>query len=466
MKKFLITVMALCFMLAALVGCGGGGNANKETTLTVYYENVLNPASGSGDAIISTFGGLISSGSTANVSEQVLTAYEHTKYVVEGMKAKGYDVVYEDGGWGEPLRTKQTNALLTGVGPDVFIGEGQMPEFAQQGYLRPFPDDLAQFVRENCYPAAYESMEFDGKIYGVAVSPAPSMLIINKELAYKIWGEDYKAPTTWDEWIQQMEEVTEWSASSGNDTGKNVMPGGPFFGTNYGSYLRTNNFFNQVGASFYDEETLAPTFETDKVTQVLTFFQQIKAANSGGNMSTSQEGIDTKFIANEIVFKIDHAGMVYYHEEQFNQEVIVAPYPKPTADTPDANMLIATTFFGVPTYVNDSKAEVGFDYIRLCLDEGAQTPIRDLGFKCAALKSVVSDDLFEKFPYMEYSYQVVAQNNVLSIPVFPYDNSKCWAEVGKAIRASVTSGESIASILSSAQDQLELYYENYQNSLK
>jgi multiple sugar transport system substrate-binding protein len=68
-------------------------------------------------------------------------------------------------GWAEQLTQKQMNAFLAGTGPDVLVGETQMPGFAFNGYLLPFPDALAAKVRSEVIPGAYGPMEVDGKIY-------------------------------------------------------------------------------------------------------------------------------------------------------------------------------------------------------------------------------------------------------------------------------------------------------------
>jgi multiple sugar transport system substrate-binding protein len=460
MKKgeLLLAIVITCSLIfGVLAGCRKEEN---EDTVIVLFENTLNPNIGDGRAIVDNIEKIIVENPNAyNALEK--TRYEHTKYVVNAMEEKGYKVTYEDWGWGEPLRRKQTTAMSVGYGTaDVFIGEAQMVDFAYNNYLLPFPDNLADYVRQNCYPGAYKSMEIDGKIYGVANSAVPSALLVNKTIADKVYPDGYTAPETWADWLQQMQDVKDW-ASTQTGTERNIKPGGPSFAENSpGSALRYYNFMQQTGSSLYDKETKKPTFDTQNVADALKLYRDIKTVNV--TMSTEDSALLNDFVNDKLMFIIDGIGMETSLPIIYNKEIYVVPYPKPAAYMVDTNLLIATSFYGVPAYESEKRQPMAFEYIKTILEDGAQLPIRDLGFKCTPLRKIVDEEfLASKSARYTMMYDIMKDENLRTLPNFPYDNTTAWSYVGRAVKEATITSNDLSDIMKAAQTSLMIMYDNY-----
>ena len=213
MKKILL-IASLSLFVCGLISCGDNSSTTKEAgskELVVLYDQAINAGVGNADDVIENLADSIDSASSV-----MQTAYSHTVILNYAMHELGFDLVYDDWGWAESLMQKQTLAFLAEDCADFMIGETQMPGYAKQGLLKPFPEPLANYIRENLLPAAYKPMEIDGEIYGVATQPSVSLLVYNQAIIDEVFGDGYTPPLTWDEWLSDMEAVA----------AKSYVPGG------------------------------------------------------------------------------------------------------------------------------------------------------------------------------------------------------------------------------------------------
>ena len=452
MKKFIITLL---FVVTAIVmvSCGESTETTEAEVkeLVVLYDQAINAGVGKADTFLANLEPTIDDESTSSV---VKTAYEHTVILNNAVKALGYDLIYDDWGWAESLMQKQTLAFLAEDGADIMIGETQMPGYAKQGLLKPFPEDLANYIRENLLPAAYKPMEIDGQIYGVATQPSVSLLVYNQGIINKVFGSDYTPPVTWAEWLDDMAAVD----------AADYVPGGVYAGPNAGGYLRYGIFQLQAGGGFVDSENL-PNIDTPENKVALQFLRDMADLNPLGMITSSS--------ANTMVDQFLNGNMAYYVDGSYNPTTCsvypalsdgctVAPLPLPTVDSEENYITIGASFLSVPEYIDDSKVDVAFEYIRTAIGEAAQTPILTSGIRIPVNKNVYTDTYFDERPILEQYYNAMLSDNVYGLPTFTYENSKAWQQVGYMYIKAATTNMTIDEILADAQAAIVEYYNRNQ----
>jgi multiple sugar transport system substrate-binding protein len=112
-------------------------------------------------------------------------------------------------GYREKLRIQ----CLGGNAPDVmYLGEGDLPSFAERGWLldlEPYVErDRAEVEPSDFYPQVYERFRAGGKTYGVSKDFASLVLYYNKDLFDK-WDVPYPQPGwTWDDFLATAQALT------------------------------------------------------------------------------------------------------------------------------------------------------------------------------------------------------------------------------------------------------------------
>ena len=146
-------------------------------------------------------------------------------------------------GWDGGLQTQINLAFAAGSGPDIITGEAFMPLHMMNGNLRPFPDDLAEHIRATVLPSSYQAMTNNGRMYGVAVSYSPVMMMWNRTLISNRLGADHPRvntpPATWSEFLDVGTEIR-------TATNNSVGLGGPYAGNNMSGFLRSSPFLFQM----------------------------------------------------------------------------------------------------------------------------------------------------------------------------------------------------------------------------
>lgn len=102
----------------------------------------------------------------------------------------------------------QTSLISKTGGADIYeLWGGWGIDYAQNGALAPMPEELAETVRNDCYPSTIGSLEYDGKLYGMPMefNIESGGMLVNRHLLEQMGAE---IPTTWDELIATAHGAT------------------------------------------------------------------------------------------------------------------------------------------------------------------------------------------------------------------------------------------------------------------
>lgn len=462
--KKIAALTGTALLAAALSACGGGGAATTQngtgakkaggevsstpgmTTIKVLNEGAVSIGVGKLDDLFAakekeyTDTGVSLDYTPGSPVETFPLQYQ--KIMSEQLKSKKIEVMTEDWGWGEPLIQKQTAGFLAKNIPDIIVGETQMPGFAQQGLLEPFPDEMADEIRETVSPAAWKPMEVDGKIYGLAAQPGVSNLFWNKKLVEQAGIDPNKTITTWQELRDNVKKVTE--AGAGKFYG-----GGVYAAPNFGGYLRYGALIAINGGSFADDSG-QPAFNSPQNAETVALLKDLNAAHPPGLMVNNNEG--SYFDAwnkGQIAYLIDGPWRVQ-ESKTAGLDLGMAPIPL-SPNGKAANVTIGAAFHSVP---KDAKnKEAAFEYIKVMYGEQIQQLVADSNTRSPILKSIGESQKYQdKHPEMYLHYQAMS-GDVTGLPTFTKDNSKAWQLWGDAVVKSIMTDGDIQSLLDEAQQR-------------
>ncbi|MBJ6362460.1 extracellular solute-binding protein [Paenibacillus sp. GCM10012307] len=371
-------------------------------------------------------------------------AYFYQQTIHDKLKSKNISVTTEDWGWGEPLIQKETAGFLAKNIPDIIVGETQMPGFAVQGLLEPFPDDMAAEIRETTAAAAWKPMEIDGKIYGFASQPGVNSLFWNKKLVREAGLDPEQTPKDWDELLANIQKVTE--AGKGKFYG-----GGVYAGPNAGGYLRYGPLLVINKGGFADASG-TPTFNSDANVKTVEFLRNLNKNHPAGLMVSQQEGpYFDAFKKQQTAYIIDGPWRAA-ESTSLGIEYGMAPIPL-SAGGEVGNITIGAAFHAVP---KDAKhKEAAFEYIRAMYSDEIQQLIADTGVRSPVKKSVAEAPEYKtKHPEMFNHYQAM-NGNVQGLPTFQKDSSKVWQTFGDAVAKALMTNGNIKEILDGAQAKAE-----------
>lgn len=370
--------------------------------------------------------------------------YLYQSIINDKLKSKNITLKTEDWGWGEPLIQKQTAGFLAKNIPDIIVGETQMPGFAQQGLLEPFPEDMAQYIRDNIAPAAWKPMEYDGKIYGFASQPGVNSLFWNKKLLRDAGLDPDKAPATWEELSANLRAITE--AGKGQFYG-----GGVYAGPNAGGYLRFGTLLVINGGGFADDQG-NPVFNSEANVETVTFLKEMNQYHPAGLMVNTNEGTYfDAFKKGQIAYLIDGPWRAI-ESATIGIEYGMAPIPL-SSDGKPGNITIGAAFHSVP---KDAKnKEAAFEYIKAMYSEEIQTLIADTGVRSPVLRSIAETEAYKtKHPEM-YQHYLAMAGNVQGLPTFKKESSKIWQIFGDSVAKAIMTNGDIKKILDEAQKNAE-----------
>ncbi|WP_054023865.1 extracellular solute-binding protein [Bacillus sp. FJAT-28004] len=467
MKKETVTKWAVSALLVtALAGCSDGGNnvtvsptanpESKDTTVSTQTATikVLNEgATGIGSGKL---GELLAPKEAELKGKELDTSYTpgkafeadtfnlHYQTIIYNMlKDKNIEAVTEDWGWGEALIQKQTAGFLAKNMPDIIVGETQMNGFAQQGLLEPFPDSLADEIRANVADAAWKPMEYNGDIYGLAAQPGVSSLFWNKDLVRQAGLDPEKAPTTWEELVENSKKVTE--AGKGKFYG-----GGVYAGANFGGYLRYGALMMINGGAFATDGKA--TFNSDANIETVSLLRELNASHAPGLMVNTNEGsYFDAWSKGQLAYLIDGP---WQSQQARNNKIDVGMAPIPLSPNGKAgNITIGAAFHSVP---KDSKnKEAAFEYIRAMFSRDIQQLVADSNVRSPILKEIAESEAYQKDHPELYTHYLAMSGNVQGLPTFAKDNSKAWQIWGDAVTKSIMTKGDIKAILDDAQKRAE-----------
>ena len=351
-----------------------------------------------------------------------------------GMTAEGLDW-----GWAESLTQKEVQSALAKVGPDVWVGETQMPGFAAQGLLEPFPPALEKKVRDTLVPGSYTAMEIKGKIYGVTPTPSVNVLFWNKDLVRKAGLDPNKAPTTWAELKANADKIT--AAGAGKFYG-----GGAYVGPSFGGSLRYYGFILANGGDILDANQ-KPTLNADKVVSAVQWMKDLDKNMPVGVAGDPDEGAYfTAFNQGKIAYIVDGT---WRRDDAVNNKIDIGYSLLPVRNAGDApvNVGIGMPLFGVPSYAKNKVG--GFKFIEALIDTKVQATDAKYGVRPAVIKSMAYDQ-----DYMDSYYGLffkVLQGTVKGMPTFAVQNAKVYDLFHNAVAQAVTTGADVKKVLDEAQ---------------
>ena len=465
MKRFAVLLLSVLLVLTG-VGCGHRENANlsvieelmredfalepltgEETELQVLYNSAYLSASGYVDQFAeNTKSSLLASGTGKNgVMQYFISKALHNINV----KNNGLRINYQDWGWADSLTQKLTTAFVSGSGPSVIIGESQITQYAKDGLLKAFPDELAAYVREHCIGAAYREMEVNGKIYGVQFMPSVTMMFWNKTILRRAGVEEQiveHGPADW----EQFQAVSAQVKAAG------VSAGGVYLGNDAGGYLRSYPFLTMNGGGLFDGEgNLAVDSAANRET--LAFFRSLQPHSNSGMLSYSENSQDTAFYRSKLAFiedgawRLENAVSAGFDREDIGYGFL----PSPDGETPDTTLL-GSMYFAVPNFAQNEDA--AWKFIRSLLSEEVQKQVARFNLRAPVLRAVGESAEFAQWsPLQKEVYDLLDDGLGLALPTFAKNNTEIWQTYGEAVKKSVTTTEDIAQLLAAAKKTIEGY---------
>jgi multiple sugar transport system substrate-binding protein len=328
--------LGFAILLAALVsGCGGSDSGEGSKTLTWF---IFNEPSGASVTV------------AERCAEESDGAYTiEFEYLPSDADSQREQLVRRLGAEDSSIDIMGMDVIWTG-------------EFANAGWLEPFPSDVATVVTEEVFPSVLETAEFEGDLYAAPIWS-------NTQLLWYRSDRVDKPPKTWDEMIGQAEEL-------GPEEGLIQVQANRYEGLTV--------WFNQVLESAGgqvisgpDELSLEPE-PTERALEVLGKLSTSTAADPA--ITTSDE--DTARLAFESgtsAFMINYP-FVYPSAEENAPDVFkvmkAAKYPAVDAGTPSAPPLGGINL-GVSAF-SESK-DLAFQAIECLVKPENQVEIADAG---------------------------------------------------------------------------------------
>jgi multiple sugar transport system substrate-binding protein len=447
MKRLLIVTI----VLALVAGFGFAGaeaedsGGDEQVTIRVNMEGYAG-GEGTPEEIIAAAQNSLDSGElNANQAADTQWKIDYMRALDAAAQERGVEWEGVDWGWAEQLTQRQLNAFLAGQGPDILVGEVQMPGFARQGYLEPFPPALAAKVRAEVVPGAYGPMEVDGEIYGIATFPGVNVLFWNKDLLAQAGLDTDRAPATWGEWLDMVEQITE--AGDGEFYG-----GGTYAGPNFGGSLRVGPFMMMAGGGFIDDNGDV-AFDTPGNVRALSFMRELaKNSPPGAVAGASEGGWWDALNQGKIAYVVDGPWRLGAGND-LGMNIGYSTLPIPEGGQP-ANVTIGAAFYGVPTYAENK--EEAFLFIEALIDESVQDLHVQRAQRPPVLKSYSNDPEFAS-SYIATFHETL-YGDVSGLPTFKGDsNARIWDVFHQAMAEAVVTDGDIEEILARAQELGEQY---------
>ena len=450
---FLIINFLIVFVVVA---CGGGGKQvnNGDKLVLMLDSSSFLYGFDDIDVAISEQEKGIRDGIVKD-NEQNRSLLENTKLLKAWGESKGKTIVSKNWGWADTLTQKLTAAFLSQETPDLIQGESQMPGFAKQGYLEPFPDELAKYIKENVSPLAYNDMEIDGKIYGIALTPSISLLYWNKDILRQanVSSEIIEnGPANWEEWESVMAQIYNTKDSKGI----NLNAGGVYVGNggvNYGAFFRVATLIDAAGGSIADE-TGAPNLKTDANKKAFNFLINQKQYNQSNILNTKDESsYFSYFNTNKMAYKVDGIWGIF-EAESYGQDIGYCLMPSVDGTGERGTVLLGASYSSVPIYAKNK--ELAFEAIKFMLSQEIQDNIGKGGQRTPVLFSSINSiydqteaSWYKPF-YADYKQfaQYTMEAEISGLPDFTMNKGKLstlWAAFGNSIaKTSIKSNKQTA----------------------
>ncbi len=183
MKTFMSLGLAAVLSMGLLAGCGNSENANSGAK--------------SGDGTVLTVGFWGSSGEDKAV-EASLEGVEDAVEGVSEVKLEQYSTVND-------FYDKLPGQIAAGTAPDIIIATNEQHlQLIADGALEALDEydfDLSGYASN-----AVEAWQYEGKLYGIPITAAPSTFAINVDMWKEAGLDEY--PTTWEEVYEAAKKLT------------------------------------------------------------------------------------------------------------------------------------------------------------------------------------------------------------------------------------------------------------------
>jgi multiple sugar transport system substrate-binding protein len=287
--------LAALLASVSLAACGGSDAGEGSRTLSLF---IFNEPSG----VLETL--------ASDCSEDADGAYEiEFEYLPSDADGQREQLVRRLGAEDDSIDIIGMDVIWTG-------------EFANAGWLVPFPADVEKTVTEEVFPSVLDTAEFEGQLYGAPIWSNTQLLWYRSDLVDK-------APKTWDEMIDEAERI-------GPEEGLIQIQANRYEGLT----VWANQLIASAGGeiiSGQDELSLEQE-PTERALEVMGRLSTSDAADP--SLTTSDE--DTTRLAFESgtsAFMINYP-FVYPSAEENAPDVFkvmkAAPYPRVDPDTPSA----------------------------------------------------------------------------------------------------------------------------------
>jgi len=211
-------------------------------------------------------------------------------------------------------RDKLLVAAAAGNPPEVsVVDQIWNPEFAAADFIIPLDEYVAQsqsVKKENYFSGAWDSAQFQGKLYGVPFDVGVWALnYYNKDFFRRAGLDPEKPPVTWDEFYEMGAKMTtaeQWGTALWVGKGDAIQ-------------CITDALIFSNGGSVLNEDFTRCVLDQPPAIEAMTFFKRLQSINPAGEVARTEEDSFQLFTAGKI-------GMFWYGE--WGQDTINARAPE------------------------------------------------------------------------------------------------------------------------------------------